>query len=238
MAPPRKPKGSDRANGTPEADRVPGADGTPGDRGVSGARGVRGALGTPGTRADPDLDPGLDPRVLDPDHELLDTSGMRARDIEQSVLVLDAVRGLREADQRSSQRARSRMGLNETDMRALRFLVIAKNRGQTVTPGALAAHLGIATASTTKLLDRLSAAGHVERLPHASDRRALAIRITTGTHERVRDSVGRLHARRFEVVARLTPAQRALIVRFLHDLSEASEELDEDGNVPPAGGRR
>jgi DNA-binding MarR family transcriptional regulator len=110
------------------------------------------------------------------------------------------------------------MKLNETDMKALRYLVAAKNQRQVVTPGLLSEHLSISTAATTKLLDRLAAAGHIERAPHPTDRRAVTVTITRSTHEHVRDSVGRLHARRFEAAAALTPAEREVVIRFLDDL--------------------
>lgn len=174
----------------------------------------------------------LDPRALDPDHELVDTSSMAERDIDQAVRVLESVRRWREAEQRISLRSRRAMHLNETDMKALRYLVVAKNSGHIVTAGALAEHLSISTASTTKVLDRLAAAGHIERSPHPTDRRALAITITRSTHEHVRDTVGRIHARRFEVVAGFTSAERDVVMRFLDALTDASEELDEASERP------
>jgi DNA-binding MarR family transcriptional regulator len=119
------------------------------------------------------------------------------------------------------------MKLNENDMKALRFLVVCKNEGLIATPGGLAEHLSISSASTTKLLDRLAAAGHVERSAHPSDRRALMITITQQTHEQVRDTVGRTHARRFDVAAKLSPEDREVVIRFLNDLSNTSDEAQE-----------
>ena len=84
--------------------------------------------------------------------------------------------------------------------------------------------MNISTASTTKLLDRLAAAGHVTRSPHPTDRRALMITITERTHEQVRDTVGRTHARRFDVAARLTPAERETVIGFLNDLSDTGDK--------------
>lgn len=166
----------------------------------------------------------LDPRVIDPRQELIDYSGMDEAEIAQIVRVLVGIREWREAEQRLSLRSRSHMKLNETDMKALRFLVVSKNRGEVVTPGSLAEHLSISTASTTKLLDRLESAGHIERAPHPSDRRALMITITQSTHEEVRDSVGRSHARRFEVASALSPEDREVVIRFLASMSDTSRE--------------
>lgn len=171
----------------------------------------------------------LDPRIVDPERKLVDYSRMDPAEVDQVVRVLMAIRRWREAEQEISFQARSHMKLNETDMRALRFIVVAKNQGRIVTPGALAEHLGISTASVTKLLDRLAAAGHIERSPHPSDRRALAITITQRTHEEVRESVGRTHARRFEVAASLSAAEREVVIRFLDGLSATGRPAAEDG---------
>lgn len=164
----------------------------------------------------------FDPRVIDPTRELIDHSSMGGDEIAQITRVLAALRDWRETENRLSVESRTTMRLNETDMKALRFLVVSKNQGVIVTPGSLAEHLDISTASTTKLLDRLEKAGHIVRAPHPTDRRALMITITAGTHENVRDTVGRTHARRFEVVARLAPRDRETVIRFLTELSAAN----------------
>jgi DNA-binding MarR family transcriptional regulator len=179
----------------------------------------------------------LDPRVIDPLQEVVTYEQFSEDELAQIVRVLTAIRHWREAEQELSLLSRTRMKLNETDMRALRFLVAAKNRGQLATPGMLSEHLGISTASTTKLLDRLESAGHIQRLPHPTDRRALVITITTDTHERVRDSVGRTHARRFEAAARLTPDERDIVIRFLADLSGDQSPEQDDARGSDTGDR-
>jgi DNA-binding MarR family transcriptional regulator len=169
----------------------------------------------------------LDPRVVDPKQELVDYSALNDVEIGQVVRVLQSIRRWREAEQRMSLSSRNHMKLNENDMKALRFLVICKNEGLVATPGNLAEHLAISSASTTKLLDRLAVAGHIERSAHPTDRRALMITITQHTHEQVRDTVGRTHARRFDVAANLSPEQREVVIRFLDDLSNTSDEAQE-----------
>lgn len=167
----------------------------------------------------------LDPRVIDPDQQLVSFAGMGDDEIAQIVRVLVGMRRWREIEQMISSRSRDEMKLNETDMKALRFLVASKNQNVIVTPGMLAEHLHISTASTTKLLDRLARAGHVERSPHPTDRRALMVTITQQTHEQVRDGVGRMHAHRFTAAAELTPEEREVVIRFLDRLSSAADDL-------------
>lgn len=176
----------------------------------------------------------LDPRVIDPRQEVVSYANFDEAELAQIIRVLVSVRHWREAEQEVGFHSRSEMKLNETDMKALRFLVAAKNSGEIVTPGMLSEHLNISTASTTKMLDRLAEAGHIQRLPHPSDRRALMITITDHTHERVRDTVGRTHARRFEAAARLQPAEREVVIRFLEDLSVTLVDPAPETGVDPA----
>lgn len=170
-------------------------------------------------------DPSLfDPRVLDADEEVVSRDGMDDAEIDQVVELLRALRLWREAEERMSESARRYMNLGETDMRALRYILAGQQAGRVVTPGAIAEHLDISTASTTKLLDRLAAGGHVRRLPHPSDRRSVAVEVLDATRRAALDSIGRTHARRFGIAAALTPDQRGLITRFLADLAATEDD--------------
>jgi DNA-binding MarR family transcriptional regulator len=160
-----------------------------------------------------------DPRVIDPRQELVRHDDLSDDELEQIIAVLEAVRGWREAEQRLSFESRTAMQLNETDMKALRYIIASSNADVAVTAGALAEHLHISTASVTKLLDRLERAGHIVRKPHPTDRRAVTVEITPETHRQVRRTMGLQHARRFEVARALSPAEREIVTRFLTELS-------------------
>ncbi|TDE88865.1 MarR family transcriptional regulator [Occultella glacieicola] len=176
-----------------------------------------------------------DPRIGDSTGELVDRRGLSDADVEQVVEVMNALRNWHEAAERMSESSRRYMRLNETDMRALRYLIAAHHQKRLVTPGALTDYLGISTASTTKLLDRLEKGGHVRRGPHPSDRRALTVAVTDATRKDARESVGRQHARRFTVAAELTPADRAVVIGFLDALT--ATEVAEDGEDGATGDR-
>ena len=164
----------------------------------------------------------IDPRVIDPRQELVRHDDLPEEELAEIVSVLAAIRGWREAEQRLSFESRSKMRLNETDMKALRYIIAAMNADVVVTAGALAEHLHISTASTTKLLDRLEASGHVVRRPHPTDRRAVTVVITPETHREVRRTMGRQHARRFEVARALSHEEREIVTRFLTALSDTA----------------
>lgn len=163
----------------------------------------------------------------DPESMLIDRSGVSREDLEQIAELMNALGGLREAEQRLSQASRRYMRLNESDMRALHYLIVCSHRGIIATPGGIAQHLGISSASTTKLLDRLERGDHITRAPHPADRRALAISITEETHRAAMETVGRQQAKRFYAAARLTREERAVVIRFLEDMTEEITLRDE-----------
>lgn len=185
-----------------------------------------------GTRADAAAD-GLshaaiyDVEASDPRSALVDRSGVAPEDLQQIALVMGALGELREAEQKLSRASRRYMQLNETDMRALHYLIVCANRHAIATPGGIAQHLAISTASTTKLLDRLEKGGHIVRSPHPTDRRALAITITEETHHAAMQTVGRQQAKRFYAAARLTREERAIVIRFLEDMTQEIALPDE-----------
>lgn len=164
----------------------------------------------------------------DPRSRLIDRSSIDADSMRQIGGIMAAMGSLREAEERLAEASLAYMKLGRTDMRALHFLIVTLNSGVIVTPGALASHLKISTASTTKLLDRLEQGGHIKRSIHPKDRRAFAIEITPETHEAAMQTVGRQQAKRFHAAARLTEAEREVVTRFLTDMAR---ELDFSGEA-------
>jgi DNA-binding MarR family transcriptional regulator len=69
-------------------------------------------------------------------------------------------------------------GLHDTDVRALIHLLDADRAGVPATAGWLGAQLGLTSPSTTALIDRLEAAGHVVRERSSADRRKVGIRVS------------------------------------------------------------
>lgn len=166
-----------------------------------------------------------DPRVTDRDQDLISRDGLSETEVDQVVRVMESLRRWHDAAARMSAVSERYMKLNHTDMRAIRFLVAARNQGIIATPGALAGYLGISSAATTKLLDRLERGGHVTRSPHPTDRRALAIAVTERTRHDARETVGRQHARRFAAAAALAPDERDVVIRFLDALAATGDDV-------------
>ncbi|GAB3185071.1 MarR family transcriptional regulator [Nesterenkonia halophila] len=161
----------------------------------------------------------VDPRVMDPEGALAPHAGIAAEEMDQIVGVLESLRRWHLAERRMNEASQAAMRLGETDMRALRFIIAAQRDERLATPGGLARHLDISTASVTKLLDRLAAQDHIRRLPHPEDRRSTAIEVVEETRRAARRAVGGPHADRFRAVAELTPEERDVVRSFLDRLA-------------------
>lgn len=169
----------------------------------------------------------------DPAGQLVDLASVGPEELAQISELMQAVGALREVEDRMGAASRAYMRLGATDMRALHLLIVNENRGTVTTAAMLAAHLGITSASTTKLLDRLERGGHVTRTPHPSDGRALAVRISPGTRQVATETVGRQQARRFHAAARLTTDEREVVIRFLRDTAaELSATMSAQAGPP------
>ncbi|ALE92336.1 MarR family transcriptional regulator [Arthrobacter alpinus] len=170
----------------------------------------------------------------DPKSQLIDRSAMSTEDVVHIGALMAALGRLRTAEKQLSDASLKYMKLNQSDMRALHYLIVTANTDAIATPGAIARHLKISTASTTKLLDRLEHAGHITRSAHPSDRRALAITITAKTRQSAMDTVGRQQAKRFHAAARLSAAERDVVIRFLDDMTQEITLTDEAWAQPAA----
>lgn len=164
----------------------------------------------------------------DPEGRMLDTSGVSESDIDQINRIMQAFSALRDAERAASEASAKYMALSETDMRALHFIIVSENQQRIVTASLLSGHLKISPATTTKLLDRLERGGHIIRKPHPTDRRSLQIQIAEETRSSAYETVGRLQSRRFHAAARLTPDEREVVIRFLHDMANEIDMKNAD----------
>ena len=131
-----------------------------------------------------------------------------------------AVRSFSVAMDRMHGGMKGDMEMNASDLSALRMLIMREQRGQVVSPHDLAQHLRISTASTTKMLDRLTASGHVRRQPHPSDGRARVIILTEESRRTFFRHFGeRLQAMR-AVADTYSDEELTLIARFLGEIGE------------------
>ncbi|MGX5358477.1 MarR family winged helix-turn-helix transcriptional regulator [Kocuria sp. KH4] len=142
------------------------------------------------------------------------------------VQVLEALRAYRTAETAMRRRTKDSMGMGEKDVLALRYLLEADRAGTPMSPRDLTARLGISSASTTTLLDRLTRTGHIARRPHPTDRRALVIVATAEADCEVRTTLGRMHERMLAAARALDPDQAATVTAFLHAMADAVDTVE------------
>jgi len=134
---------------------------------------------------------------------------------------MEAVRAFTDAMDRMHGGIRGDMDMNATDLAALRMMIVREQRGEWVSPHEIAAHLSISTASTTKLLDRLTTSGHLERRPHPHDGRARVVVLTDAARSEFYRHFGeRMRTMRAAMTGYSDDELRA-VVRFLGDMEVA-----------------
>ncbi|MBO8194315.1 MarR family transcriptional regulator [Streptomyces oryzae] len=145
---------------------------------------------------------------------------------------LDVVHQLRavtvELDLLAADFAR-RNGLHPTDLRALIQLLDAARSGTAVTPGRLGAALGLNSAGTTSLIDRLERLGHVRRLRDPHDGRRVLLEVDERATALGRSFFGPLIDHVVGEVETMPPAELAAVRRFLAHVRTGIEEHREQG---------
>ena len=143
--------------------------------------------------------------------------------------VLEALRVYQAADSAMRRRTRQAMSMGENEVLVLRFLIRAATQERTVTPTDIARYLGISTASTTALIDRLEQSGHIARTRHPTDRRSVIISATVQADDEVRTVLGEMDHRMMAATRGLTDAESEIIVAFLERMQAAADDVAASG---------
>ncbi|WP_045732662.1 MarR family winged helix-turn-helix transcriptional regulator [Pseudarthrobacter chlorophenolicus] len=146
--------------------------------------------------------------------------------LDYGAAVLKSLRDYRAAETIIRRSTRDSMGMGETDILALRYLLRAQASGKTVVPKDLSQFLGITSASTTSLIDRLVSSGHVRREAHPSDRRSVVVVPTVESDTEVRETLGAMHRRMMTVAESLSAEEARIVVAFLQRMADAIGVVD------------
>jgi DNA-binding MarR family transcriptional regulator len=106
-----------------------------------------------------------------------------------------------------------------------RTLVILSNRGP-VNLATLAGLLGVQPSATGRMVDRLVAAGLIDRLPHPTSRRELLAALTKRGREVVRQVTSHRRTEIANIVEKMPPQERHGLVRALTAFTAAGGEPD------------
>lgn len=138
-----------------------------------------------------------------------------------------ALRTLSAASAEASATLARRMRMHPTDLSAMNH--IAASDG-CLGPRELSTRLGITPAAMTDVVDRLEAAGHLQRHRDTADRRRVRLVPTASASAEVSRELRRLLGALDGLTADFTPAERAAILRYLAAAAQAYREfsIDED----------
>jgi DNA-binding MarR family transcriptional regulator len=112
-----------------------------------------------------------------------------------------------------------RAGISTTELQALRHLV-----NGSCGPVELSHRLGVTSAASSGVVDRLAARGHVRRRPHPEDGRRTRVEVTESGRREVEQLMRPLAARLAETDERLSDEERALVRDYLERVTEALRE--------------
>ncbi|MBA2811797.1 MULTISPECIES: MarR family transcriptional regulator [Streptomyces] len=123
-----------------------------------------------------------------------------------------------------SARFASRNGMHPTDVRALIALMDASRSGSEMTAGRLGTLLGLNSAGTTAVVDRLERLGHVRRVRDERDRRRVLVEIDERAVELGQAFFGPLIGRAVELLEGYDERELTAIRGFLTGVRDAAAE--------------
>ncbi len=106
------------------------------------------------------------------------------------------------------------LAVNDTDLSAMEHLMT----DGPLTPSELSRRLGVSTAATTVVVDRLVGLGHVHREAHAHDRRKVVVVPTPASVRAAFETLMPVLAGVAEMAERLTDTDRTVVSTFLADV--------------------
>ncbi|RFA11336.1 hypothetical protein B7R54_16180 [Subtercola boreus] len=121
------------------------------------------------------------------------------------------------------------LSINSTDLGAMEHLI----QSGPLSPTELAHRLGITTAATTLVIDRLEKAGHASREAHPSDRRSVRVVPAEASVARTFTALRPLIFGVDAVLDDFAPSERAAIELYLARVAEVYRRVIADAPPPP-----
>lgn len=112
-----------------------------------------------------------------------------------------------------------------------RMLVVLETRGP-MNISRLGEHLDVIPSTAMRMVDRLAAAGMLEREPNAANRREILITLTDKGRNTVHQATERRRAEIARIVAAMPAAQRTGLIKALSAFTEAGDEPLAQGPAP------
>jgi DNA-binding MarR family transcriptional regulator len=133
---------------------------------------------------------------------------------------LDALQELVDVAAQVPHEVARRAGLSTSELHSLRHLMDTP-----MGPVELARALGVTSAASSGVVDRLVARGHAQRRPHAEDGRRTQVVITESGRLEVFTRLAPMFAALSELDSSLSAAERGLVARYLRGATAAMRAL-------------
>ncbi|MET0783538.1 MarR family winged helix-turn-helix transcriptional regulator [Leifsonia flava] len=146
--------------------------------------------------------------------------------------VLEALQVYRAAEAAMRRRTGAAMGLGESDILALRFVLDNHAAGRVTAPKDITEYLGISSASTSVLLTRLERGGFVERRPSTVDRRSIEVVPTPAAEGDTGPMLAVANAQMADATQELTPEEAVVVTSFLSRMRETVDRIGHRGKDP------
>ncbi|MFF9363859.1 MarR family winged helix-turn-helix transcriptional regulator [Streptomyces griseoluteus] len=136
--------------------------------------------------------------------------------------IVDALRRYGTDSTRLAHAFAAQHKLRPVDLFALVAIMSAEGAGAPLTPGQLQAHLGLSSAGTSYVIDRLESSSHVRRSREdADDNRKVRLRYTQDGMRTALAFFGPLGQSTTAVLAQFDPDELAVITRFTEAIANA-----------------
>lgn len=152
-------------------------------------------------------------------------------DDDPGLLLFHRVRRMSMAFEASRAEFARRHDLHPTDLRALIALLDAGRAGQRATPGWLGGQLGLNSAGTTTLIDRLARLGYVERTRDTEDRRRVFVSVTQRAIDLGWSFFGPLIHATVDGMRSFTEPELATVARFLDTVTDIADRPQVPGRT-------
>lgn len=151
------------------------------------------------------------------DAQIPDPRGRGDRVVDQSFQISNKLRSFSALSRRLERHLAEQFELNQTDLAAMELL----SRSGSATAGELADELGVTSAATTFVVNRLSAMGHVHRSRHPDDGRKTVITPSPDSLADIATRMAPLGADLLGYLRELPPAELGVIEAFLDRATQA-----------------
>jgi DNA-binding MarR family transcriptional regulator len=143
-------------------------------------------------------------------------------DLEFDVIAALTEVEIAEAGLRS--RLRDHLNLNPTDLAAVQYIARAATAERSVYAKDLASVLGVTSAASTLIVDRLVKAGHVERTRDPANGRYRRLTLTPATDELLEEATGDTQRQLRDLVTSMSDRDRKRAVAVLKAISSAFDD--------------